>query len=101
MEKNAIITGIIIGAIVPVLGYFLVDNFFALLVHLGWMNDASGAGMPSRIKTIAIIAICCNILPLEFAKRNRYDQLIKGIAIPTFFYAVAWIYSFKHMLLVF
>ena len=98
MEKDSIFTGIIIGMIVPVLGYYAVEGIFNLLMHFGLMEYASGNAVGRRLRTITLLAICFNLIPFNVAKNRYYDQTLRGIVFPTIIYVGLWVYKFKEVL---
>lgn len=93
MEKNSIITGFVLGAIVPVLGFMLVD-----FLAQQFLPDTMGDGIISRSKTFGIIAICFNLIPFEIAKRKYWDDTMRGLVFPTLIYVGFWVYKFYYVL---
>jgi hypothetical protein len=98
MDKDSILTGIVLGTIVPVVGYFLLESVFDYLNQTGYLGEAIGESFMRRVRTIGILAICCNILVFEWAKRNRYDDTLRGVVFPTIIYVGAWIYKYYTIL---
>lgn len=101
MEKDSVFTGIIIGMLTPVIGYFVVESIFALLTHFELMEYVSSSGSSKRQRTLALLGICCSLIPFHIAKRNYWNQTLRGIVFPTLIYVVAWIYYFKDVLFTF
>ncbi len=87
--------GLLVGAIVPVLGYLLVGGVFELLGSMGIMDEVSGSISGRRERTVLLLAICCSLIPLNIFKRHRMDDSMRGIVLPTVFYVGAWIWLFK------
>ncbi len=98
MEKDSILTGLVLGAIIPVVGYFLLESVFQHLNSIGFLGEAVGESFMRRVRTIGILAICCNIIPFEICKRNRYDDTMRGVVFPTLIYIGAWIYKYYYIL---
>lgn len=94
MEKNSFMMGIVLGAIVPVLGFVLVEFIFNTLVSVGWMQDASSSGADRRFRTILLLSIISVLVPFHYAKNRRWDETMRGIMIPTLIYVLAWVYKF-------
>ncbi|HMP32117.1 MAG TPA: hypothetical protein PKD85_21100, partial [Saprospiraceae bacterium] len=86
--------GFVLGAILPLLGFILVDTLFEFLSQQGLMAQTSGAGVSRRMRTVALLAICSNLIPFQWAKRNRYDDTMRGIIFPTLIYVGYWVYFF-------
>jgi len=90
MEKDSILMGIVLGAIVPVLGYLAIEAIFNLMSQMDLMEVVSGGAMSRRVRTLALLGICCNLIPFNIAKRNRWDDTLRGIVFPTLIYVAAW-----------
>lgn len=98
-DKNSIIIGFAVGAITPVLGYLAIEFIFNSLSQMGLM-DSGGIGFYSkRFRTLALFAICCNLIPLQFFKRKKWDLSMRGIVFPTLIYAAFWVYKYFSILL--
>lgn len=98
IEKNSLFTGLVLGAIVPVVGYIAVEFIFGLLTQVGLMEYVSGSGTTRRMRTLALIGICCNLIPFNISRRNRWDNTMRGIVFPTLLYVGFWIYKYSDVL---
>lgn len=99
MERNdSIIVGLAIGAVVPILGFWVTQQIFELLVSQGIMPPASDDIQSSRMRTIAILAICFNLIPFNYAKRKRLDNILRGIVFPTLIYVGYWVWTYKSII---
>jgi hypothetical protein len=98
MEKNSRLFGFVLGAIVPVLSYVVLDFVFEMLSQQGLLGSSSGEGISRRMRTIALMSICCNLLIFNWAKRNYYDDTMRGVIFPTMIYVGYWIYTFYNVL---
>ncbi len=98
MEKDSIFTGIILGILVPVVGYVIIEQIFAVLMSMGLMEQVSGEAVGRRLRTLSLLAICVNLIPFNIAKRNRWDQTLRGVVFPTIVYVGAWVLKFKDVL---
>ncbi|MFT4533582.1 MAG: hypothetical protein ACJA1A_000923 [Saprospiraceae bacterium] len=94
IEKNSLFTGLIVGAIVPVLGYILVEFIFGLLAQAGLMEYVSGGGVSRRMRTLALLGICTNLIPLNICRNRKWDDTMRGIVFPTLLYVGFWIWQF-------
>lgn len=94
MEKDSFLTGIVLGCIVPVLGFIAVEAIFDLLTNVGLMNEVTPLGTTKRLRTLALIALCCNLIPFHIAKRNYWIDTMRGMILPTLIYAGFWVYKF-------
>ena len=97
-ENNNILIGFAVGAITPILGYFVVQSLFEALSYMGLM-DSGGTGYYSkRFRTLALFAICTNLIPLNFFKKRKWDKAMRGVVFPTLIYAAFWIYKYFSVL---
>lgn len=89
LGRNTILLGVIIGLLVPIVGYAIWMMAFEQLEK---MQMASGVGMNTnfRERTTALLAVCMNLLPfLYFSKNNHYNTM-RGLVFPTVIFALVW-----------
>ncbi len=98
IDKNSIFTGLVLGAIVPVLGYIVVEFIFGLLTQMGLMEYVSSSGSSRRMRTLALIGICCNLIPFNIARKYKWDNTMRGIVFPTLLYVGFWLYQYSSLL---
>jgi len=98
LDKDSLFTGIIIGVIIPVVGYLVVEFIFNTLTSFGLMEYVTGGGTSKRMRTLALLGICCNLIPFNISIRNKWDDTMRGIVFPTLAYVVLWIYQFGSVL---
>lgn len=96
-NKNNVFTGLLLGAITPVMGYFLIDAIFNLLDQLQIM-DPDGFSFTWRERTTSLLAICLNLIPFQLYKSKKYDQAMRGLVFPTLLFVGYWVYHFKDVL---
>lgn len=94
MDKNSIVTGLVLGCIVPVLGFIVVQFIFDTLTQFGLMAEVTAFSEGRRLRTLALIGICFNLIPFNISKNNRWDQTMRGIVFPTLVYVGAWLFRF-------
>lgn len=94
MDKNSIVTGLVLGCIVPVLGFVIVQFIFDTLTQFGLMAEVTASSEGRRLRTLALIGICFNLIPFNISKNNRWDQTMRGIVFPTLVYVGAWLFRF-------
>lgn len=98
LEKDAVFTGLIVGAIVPVVGYLAVEQIFSLLSYMDLMEYVSGGGVSRRMRTLTLLGICCNLIPLNIFRKRKWDNSMRGIVFPTLLYVGGWIWKFGTIL---
>ncbi|MBT8231957.1 MAG: hypothetical protein KJN84_04985 [Bacteroidia bacterium] len=99
-ENNNILMGLLIGVTVPLLGYFCIETIFNLLTEQGIMDEVSLSSSTKRQRTMALVAICFNIIPLQVIRSRTFGSIIKGIVFATMLYAAFWVYYFKSSLFI-
>lgn len=89
-QNDSVLIGFMIGVTVPVLGYWVIENVFTILTDQGIMDEVTGSTFGKRGKTLALLAICCNIIPSQYANGRRYVNVMKGVILATLIYAAFW-----------
>jgi hypothetical protein len=93
LNRNNIISGLLIGVLLPLVGFAILYQIFALLELKG---AASGVGLSQnfRERTLAILAIALNLIPLNIFQKRRWDLSIRGVVIATGIWTLAWVIFF-------
>lgn len=88
--RNEIWVGLLFGLLLPLCSFVLLFEIFNLLETKG---AASGAGfsLNFRERTLAIVAIALNILPMNMYKKRRWDLSMRGVVIATALLAFVWV----------
>ena len=94
MEKDSFVFGLLLGAVVPVFGYIIIDFIFNSLVGYGLMAEVTFSTSGRRMRLILLLSICMCLIPFNVAKNQRWDNTMRGIVFPTLVYVAAWIYKF-------
>jgi hypothetical protein len=92
-EKNSLTFGIIIGIVLPLIGYVLFYGLFEGLEAFGWVSD-KGFRPQFRERTTAILAIAMNALALNFYQKKACTETMRGVVIITSLYVVLWLIIF-------
>jgi cytochrome bd-type quinol oxidase subunit 2 len=80
-RKNNLNIGIGIGLFLP-------------LIVFGLLFGIVQAGLPLKMRTIALIAICTNILVTRPFRKNRAGESVRGVVMTTVALAALWIFNF-------
>ncbi len=93
LNRNEIWVGIVFGLLLPAFGFLILYQFFSLLEIKG---AASGTGFSAnfRERTLAILAIALNLIPLNIFRRRRWDLSMRGVVIATAALAFLWLFRF-------
>jgi hypothetical protein len=95
---NSILVGIILGLVLPFVGYALLLEFNGyFLVHPISLGNNAFDGFSDRL--LGILAICLNLLPFNYFRKSRYDDGLRGVVFPTVLYVGVWMVYFGSKLL--
>ena len=97
-DKNTIVMGLLLGAVIPVIGFVVFESIFEGLEMIGLIEEATSSAYMRRERTIGLLAICCNLIPFNYAKKRRWDNMLRGVVFPTLIYVAAWIYRYHDIL---
>ena len=89
-QNDSVLIGFMIGVTVPVLGYWAIENIFIILTEQGIMDEVTASTYGQRAKSLALLGICSNIIPAQFANNKRYVNVLKGVILATLIYAACW-----------
>lgn len=93
--NTQLIKGLIIGFVVPALGYLLVSSVFEILIDMNVMDETTLGIATRRQRTMTIIALCFIIIPVNYFRGRRHTDVIRGIGLSILILAGYWIYYFK------
>ena len=81
--------GLIMGALVPVIAYALLLSLKDALISSGVLPQIWET-FPSTIRTIGVLAICANLIVIQFFNARRYTNAMRGLIFPTFAFMLLW-----------
>ncbi|MEZ5044932.1 MAG: hypothetical protein R2828_33850 [Saprospiraceae bacterium] len=96
-HRNEIWVGLLLGLLLPFIGYAILLMFFEQIEKLD-IGSASGFSFGFRQRTVAIIAICLNIFPINVYQKKRMTQTIRGMIIATFILVAIWLIYYGQQL---
>jgi hypothetical protein len=97
--KNNVFTGLFAGLAGPFIMYLIIQGIFFLLESLGISNGPMSYKDSIRPRTVYLFSICGNILLVNYFQRKDKKEIIRGVALMTVAYAMAWlIYYGKELL---
>lgn len=82
-NKNSIIIGLIIGGIIPFLGFVLVSELNELIVK-SWLNSRYGFST----EFMWILSIGFNLIPFGMLNRMNKEKTARGLVFATVIFAV-------------
>jgi hypothetical protein len=99
MRFDSVVAGIILGLLIPFVAYaiLLTINDFGVNnpLHIGLLDDFYGM----QPKGLSVMAICVNLAPFQWFKKQRFDEGMRGLVIATSIYVFAWMFIFGLRLL--
>jgi len=98
MDKDKIVLGLILGFLLPVVGYALLLEIYDQLSSSGIISD-EGFSRTFRKRTIALLAICFNLIPFTFFNRKRMQNGMRGLVFPTVLFVILWLFYFRESIL--
>lgn len=92
-KYDTLLSGIIIGLLVPFMAYGILLSLYDQLDSLGVFNPV-GLSSGFRERTIALFSLICNVIPLHFLNKKYMLNAMRGIVFPTFLYVILWMYFY-------
>lgn len=91
-NRNNLPIGLAIGILLPLLSFII---FYFTLGQL----ESTGMATNFRERTLAIIAMCMNIIPFNIYQKRRFTQSMRGLSIATIIYAIIWLIYYGNQIL--
>ncbi len=92
-KKNSFINGVIVGFLLPLLGFGVLMLIYQGLEAGGIIGEGT-LSENFRVRTLAIVAIALNAIPLNKFQKRRFTDSMRGMVIPTMVYVVVWMVFF-------
>lgn len=87
-KYDKIIVGFVVSLVVAFITYAL------LLQALEFISDQSGQTIVFRDNTVALLAICLNVLPMNYFRRRYHNKSLRGLVIGTMLLAGVWFFYY-------
>ena len=98
LNKNSIPVGLAIGIVLPLAVFGLLLLLYQQLETAGVVSGEGFSPM-FRERTAGIIAICCNLVPLNAFQRRRATNSMRGVVLATVLYVILWVIYFGKFML--
>ncbi len=86
-KKDNFIFGALIGAVIPMIVYLILEKFVTITLNTG--KVVTRFDQP----TMLVLALVVNLLPFrQYMQKGHYEKTGKGILLMTFVYAVVYVY---------
>ena len=96
--NDKIIIGLLLGIAIPFVSYALLLELYDQLDSGGVISDV-GMSETFRKRTIALLAVCMNLIPFTYFSRTYRFNSMRGIIFPTVAYAIGWLIYFREGIL--
>ena len=93
MIQNKLWIGLLIGLLIPFVAYALLLMAYDYLDAMGW-TSCTGFSDNFRQRTLGVVAICMNLIPLNILQRRRFNEAVRGLSVITVLYAIGWVIYF-------
>lgn len=93
-NKDSLILGILLGFAIPFVGYAVILMIFEQIGASEWLNREA-RDITFRARTIAVLAICLNIIPFRYYQKQRYEASMRGVILATMIYVGLWMFKFS------
>jgi len=92
-NRNDVLPGLLLGILLPLACFAILYQLFNLLELWG---AASGTGLSDnfRERTLAIVAIALNLIPLNIYRNRRWESAMRGVVIATGLLSIIWMARF-------
>jgi len=92
-KYDNILVGLLVSLAIPFIAY-------GLLLQAGdWMSNAAERSITFQPRSIALVAICLNVLPMNYFRRAYHNKSLRGLIIGTMGLAMVWFFYFGRALL--
>lgn len=88
-RNDSLPLGLLIGLAVPFIGFAL------LLQAVDWLSDEAGRSLFFRDRTLALAALCLNILPMNVFRRTYRNRALRGLVIATVVLGIVWFFLYR------
>lgn len=90
--------GMILGLVAIIVGFGVISLLFEFLVNVGIMDEAGGSSQSKRIRTVWLLAICVNIVIIQFFNKRAFHRTQRGVAIVSVLAAFTWVFYYMNTL---
>lgn len=96
MMKNSFITGIVVGAVWPIVIYGLLLFLFDTLIKMGLL-DPMRISTDLKQRTLPLVALCSNALVMQYLHKKNWTETMRGLVFPTLLFAGIWFWKYAYL----
>ena len=93
IKKDSLLLGLGIGILIPAGVYAILLTLYTLLDSIGVFSDI-GFAEDFRIRTLALFAICSNLIVMQRFKNSYRHETMRGILMASMILVVIWFFVF-------
>ena len=93
VKKDSVWFGIGIGLLVPAAIYAVLITIYTLLDTMGIFSDV-GFAEDFRIRTLALFAVCGNLVLMQRFRNSYRHETMRGILIASMILVLIWFFIF-------
>lgn len=97
INRNNLWIGLAIGLLIPFVGYAFLLVLYEQIETWG-VGSTTGFSPTFRERTLAVIAICLNLIPVNRFRRRGLNETMRGIIFATMLYVLVWVIYFSNAL---
>ena len=96
-EKDTVLYGLLFGLCIPFVGYATLLMLLEQITKIDSLGPAVQT-LYFRQRTIALFAICLNLIPFNIYKNKRFESSMGGVITATFIYVFIWCIYFLYLM---
>ena len=93
VRRNSFWLGLGIGILVPGIVYAILLTLYQLLDTMGVLSDI-GFSEDFRVRTLALFAICSNLVLMSTYQKTHHNETIRGILMASMLLVGIWFWIF-------
>jgi hypothetical protein len=98
-NKNSLWLGLLISICLPIMVYGILLTLYDQLEAMGAMSNGGRFSPDFRKRTLALVALCSNLIPFNIFRKRKWDEAMRGMVVPTMAYVIAWLWVFgRHLI---
>lgn len=97
-KLDHVLFGLAMAFIIAALGSLMIGGIAEIYESRGVIDETTSSISSRRSRTTYLIAICLNIIGINYFKRLNWYEAQRGIVVGTFICAVIWLYTFYDVL---
>ena len=92
-KYDTILLGLAVAFLVATVGFALA------MQGVDAANALFDVEMRFRERSLALIGICLNIIPMNYFRKRYYNKALRGLVVGTFVLAIVWFFRYGQDLL--